>query len=510
MEVQAEQSLLEKAADAIVCQFFAFLNAREHWKFSRCSRHVHRISRLNQASPQQLDVSREMQIVEMMMQSRWNEERSGDYVTSAALENLQRLLKFRPLQLIVRFDQQIELIAMERMTQLRELTFTSGSENTCIIANGKGIEWMSQLTNLTKLKICITGFYLVTDLPSSLTQLDLTSGNVSGFLRFKDKFLLGFTNLHALQVINLPTNQYYGHEIFNAGTIFLSLRELNFGFIAAFTESSEISLQVLQACENLQSLSFCVDSGEFIFPWKSLVAMTSLRKLSVYFFCRILPSYLLNGLAEVTQLTHLKLATYRNRHISTPLLEISDPIYNLTRPISVSSADNPNDEKSTDKLPKSSDLESDNTILPRLTTLSISGELWLKDASCLSSLSTLTELELPSDSDNLINDCYFPELPHLRTLHISQIAKNKRICPLEHYKHQVSEIVLRNASLCTTNNAAIILIALRKMTKLTSLKLHPHCAFRYQNGDKSDPTALDNFRRWLPTVQVEIDNSIDN
>lgn len=494
-QVKVKSSLLEKAADAILCQVFAFLNAREHWKLSRCSNHVNRVSSLPQASPQQLDVSKEMQRVE------------SDYSSNPShLKNLQRLLTFRPLQLTVLLNSQIKSMEVAQMTQLRELFLTNTI--SCSFANRPNMEWLSQLTQLTNLKITVDDFYNVTRLPSSITQLDLLKDSIP-YALYPSEFILKFTNLQALQILNLPANLCYQAAIFRVGRVFPLLRELSLGFMLSTTKPIEID-EILQSCTNLQSLSISVDSGEFIFPWESLTQMPTFSRLAISLFKRILPQNLFDGLAKVTQLTHLKLAVYGKRQI-TKSLDISNVVGRLSCPaVSVDKMIATDDANAIMALnyPVTESPE----VLPQLTSLSISYNSLLKDASCLSSFASLTELELPSNNDSNTNDdgharngSRFPKLPRLRTFHITEVSDNQ-ISALEHYKDQLSEVVLRDPSFSCVDSAFALLPALRKMTKLTSLKLHPRCAIQeYQN----DYTALANFRRWLPTVQVEIDNSIE-
>lgn len=511
----SKQSVLEKAADAVLCQVFAFLNAREHWKFSRSSSRVNRVSHLMQASPQQLDVSREMQVVESLRHI-WDggAERFGD--ASVPLRLLNRLMEFRPLRLTAWFTWNLRSIGMGLMTQLRELTF---SESQGLASTLPDMEWLSQLTQLTKLKMCVSDFYSVTRLPSSLNEIDLLPDSTGGFQHFKSTFLFKFTNLQALQVLKLPSNSYYGAKIFEAGTIFPLLRELSLGFAAPLTEQSAINLQASQFCANLQSLSVRVDFDEFIFPWETLAAATSLRRLNIYLFNRTLSSTLFDGLANVTQLTQLKITSYNNRHIPTPFTDVSDSIRELTAAAPATTSNlvmetNHHSSTTTTTATATSATDLSRGIFPRLTSLFISDKLWMNDASCLSSLSTLTELELPASADGVNGTRkrqHYPNLPHLRTLHLTEtITKHSKSSALDYYKDQVTEVILRNPSVRHIASASVVLTALIAMKKLTNLKLHPSCTSRYFTDDsKLSTTAFEYFRRFLPTVQVEIDNSID-
>lgn len=523
-EVKALERLqwctLEKAADAVLCQIFAFLNVREHWKFSRTSSRVSRVSCLPQASPQQVDVSNEMRVAEYL----WAGCASyGDISTSSRI--LKRLINFRPLRLTVRLGSQAGSMEILQMTQLRELTFSKRLQYDSYSFNPLITSHLSQLTQLKKLKIFAADFHFVTSLPSSLNQIDLLTDTASGFLHFESAHLLGFTNLQALEILHLPMNRYYGAGISEVGARFPSLKELSLGFIPQPTQPNGI-FQSLEFCASLTSLSLCVDSGEFIFPWQTLSAITSLRKLSIYLFHRTLPATLFDGLAKIEQLTYLKIAAY-GTIIRNPSTDISDAIHNLTAgtaTCTVSATIDTDDANAVMELNHPIDTGADTgaevsaaiSILPNLNTLLISDKLYLNNASCLSSFGALTELGLPSSANYIYENwdsrvgSYFPKLPHLRTLHVAQSDTNGNGNVLDNYKNQVTEVVLLPLSGYVAS-ANVLTEALTKMDKLASLKLHPDCVFQDCRNYSNVPTAsaVGYFRSRLPTTRVEIDDSID-
>lgn len=436
--------LLEKAAEAILYQIFSLLTAREHWNLSTTSHKLKLISNHSQASPTQIDI---LPVTEPQV--------------------VKHLLKLRPLRLSIFSNVHGEL---SKMKQVHELTLTRNNEFPIT-----DLEWVSQLTSLTKLKLPDAHFNALPLLPASLTHLHVSGITVTGFPYIGGMLsrLRDFHKLPALQVLKLPKNRFYNLDILDIGIVFPQLRELRFGYLG-LGQVRLPSLTALQSCAHLESLSIGVDSDENIPQWDTLAPITSLRRLTVALFPRsATPSDLFAGLNKVTQLTYLKLVP----HLSYRQIDLSPVLLGLTSSAQETIMDVPA------------------PILPNLTSLLIDEFFQLPNAKCLSAFTSLTELQLPTSTSS------FPDirqLPFLRTLHtVGGFA-------IQHYKDQVEELVYNHFTIL--DDDASIMQTLPTMSKLKTLKLHPRCASPNNN---SEPMA-NTFRKYLPpTARIEIDSSIE-
>lgn len=454
--------LLSEAADGVLCQVFAFLNVRDHWKLSRTSSRMEKVSHLLQASPPTITIPK---------------------ITIKTSAIVERLMNFRPLQLRIQsaLDTKIKWEKIAEMTSLRELSFDSINEYSSSTPN---MQLLSKLTRLVKLKMPANSYNSFIPFPSSLTHFSLTQvTNSIGFGTFDSAPLFLSGHLAALEVLELPTHAYYGIQILKIGQVFPALRELSFGFLNVRL-AQVVDFSELKSCENLESLSLGVDSNESICQWETLSMVSSLRKLTIALYVDNSLSPLFNGLAQVEQLTYLKLVPHQ-----CPFgINISDPLRELVAPTAL-------------RVLPTTDVTAfgavASAILPRLKTLLISTEFEYEKtetscASLLSIFSSLTELELPNDARD------YPDiscLPHLRKLHVSDIAV------LNYYRDQVSEVVYKKLQ-SYENVDYKMLATLKRVKHLTSLKI------LHQNSlsmKETDPRRVSSyFKRGLPaTIEVE-------
>lgn len=192
-EMSQSRCLLKQVADAIVCQIFAFLNVREHWKLSRTSHKIDIVSQLWQASPTQIDISDE--------NNYYNLPRTTEQ------KIVKRLLRFRPFHLTIPINISSEWLKMENMEHLRELSLGGLVYGNYDYHSDFDLKWPSELIRLEKLKVAEKNYYRLPLLPSSLTHLDLSENN-SGFKTFNLEKLLSSANLTALRVLKLPNCCY--------------------------------------------------------------------------------------------------------------------------------------------------------------------------------------------------------------------------------------------------------------------------------------------------------------
>lgn len=463
IRLTAGKSFIEKAADAVICQVFAFLNVHDHWKFSRVSGRVNRISRVTQASPAKVEIL----------------ENTDEKI-------VQHLAAFRPVRLTL-FDANIRWMQTDRMPQLRELTFCSDNRDYLHFAPVEhAVLWFAELKNLVKLKMNNQFFRHLRPLPSSLTHLELLGrSDKNGFKDFDIATLFDSRHLTSLQVLKLPKNHYYDREILNVGTVFPLLREFSFGY---FNEKNPVPVNFdnLKSAVNLESLAMGVDCKETICHWESLSAAIALRRLTFTIYRRELPNTLFAGLSKVTQLTHLKLTPYRSDFV----LDISAAMRGLVSELTNAGA--------TTTVAAQDALNS----LPRLTSLLIDGNFIFPDASCLAPLTTLTELHFPNST------LHFPNLhclPHLRTLHTVSYG-----CALEYYQDQVYTVILKDPREFPDAYVAIAVDTLLTMNQLTTLKLHPYATTKARKN--TIETCVHTYcRAHLPrTVQIETDDSVED
>lgn len=239
----------------------------------------------------------------------------------------------------------------------------------------------------------------------------------------------------------------------------------------------------LESCQHLESLTICTDSEESISHWESLRSLPSLRKLSIAVYRNSNPKNFFAGISQLTQLTHLKLYPHQGKIE----VEISEAICDL--------ADN--NAKIVVEQVESIRIGLI-SVLPQLTTLLISDGLTVKDATCLSSFSSLTELQLPAATSN------FPCLPHLRVLHVSKHHNPNLISILERYKDQLEQVFYNDVIGAADKRTDEALNLLKQMKKLTSLKLNSFCT-------NDNVSVASYFRRNLPaTVQIETDDSMES
>lgn len=478
------QCALEKAADAVVCQIFAFLTAREHWNLSRTSCRIEAVSRLPKASPITIEITAEMD-----------------------RKVIERLVKFRPTYLTLTPDTDNSWMETEKMPQLRELTFDeeyfqSGERDD------RNTQWISELTSLTKLKISDHYFIKLRPLLSdSLLHLHLFGYSDEGFCQFDSTEFLRCATLFNLQTLKLPRNRYYGKEMLKLGTKFPLLREFSFGHLNGGNRE-HFDLMELASAINLESLTMGVDCDETTCHWESLAAFGALRRLTICIYQRTLPGQtipgtLFDGLAKVGQLTHLKLVPDGRGNS----IDISNAVGGLAIELTTSDTDNSTKDAQKDT--------STTSFPPRLTSLLIDDNFRCLSASCLSSLTTLTELQLPRDTH------YFPHLscfPLLRTLHTKSVEVG-RDNTMERYKEQICCVVLKDFPKCPDTYTAATLRTLLTMPQLTTLKLHPQLTFTTSTPKTTTSSATGGsnaisihtyFRRHLPlTVQIETDDSAE-
>lgn len=477
----SKRCLLAEAADAVLCQVFAFLNVREHWKLSRSSRKINRVSLMHQASPQLIDIDNNIDKIDCSESDQKYEEVHD--------RRVQRLLNFRPSRLTLPANFKSEWINTEKMTQLRELTFTKQIENDpeSIVAFNHNLQWISELTRLTKLIIPDETFHSSFRLPDSLTHLNIFQENDADFRPFATSLLPRL--LEALQVLKLPMT-YHDVAILKVGAVFPALRELSLGFFD-LRHRAPVNFTELQSCKNLEALTVGVDPEETDTHWETLASIPSLRRLTIVIYQTRNPTNsrgLLDGLAQVTQLTHLQLLVHGNRRG----IEISADIHSLTTAPTIGA------DAATPSALSSSSVPSG--VLPRLTTLLIGEELAMRYAHNLSSFGIVEELMLPDSIRDI------PHFPRLHTLHVSK----SRMLLLHHYKDQISTLYYKDLDGIVDEAARVLLCILSKMKKLTTLKLHPCCAIPRKH-DTLIVSVAEFLKRGLPAiVQVEIDSSMPN
>lgn len=460
---------INKTAEGVLCLIFTFLDLCDHCNLSRSSTKMERISLLWQASPTQVDLSKLMKrpgIIEC-----------PDEVKMTIVRRL--MLELRPSQLIVPLNFGIiRRIGLEKIAQipsLRELTLKN-SLSSWIEPLELNIEWAAQLTRLTKLIIPVESLLAVTPMPSSLMHLELVKRVSGGFYRFDSDVLFKSIHLEALQglqVLKLPNN-YSQLKMLGIGKILPALRELSLGYFDV-QDRKQVDFTPLQSCTNLQVLTVGVDWAECTCRWETLAAIPLLRRLTISIYQTGNPADLFMGLPQVTQLTHLTLIPHRGRgqvSISFPVLESFTPPALLAEATSVSVA--------------------------KLTSLSISYWINLRNAKALSAFETLEELELPPGTSE------FVAFPRLHTLHVDKRQTNL----LDYYKDQLTTVFYKDDVGNLDQETGLALNVLLKMKKLTTLKLHPRCTFAGKDGHLS---IFAYFKQQLPsTVRVEIDYSMED
>lgn len=443
------KSRLEKTADAVVCQIFAFLDVREHLCLSRSSRKIEAVSRLPKS---------------MLVQVR--------IPTGLSSKVLNRLVRFRPTRLELSPTLRSEWMAKEKMPQLQELTFGErkyyGKQRDDRIR-----EWFSHLVHLTKLKVAqnyVTRLPLL--LPESLLHLCIFGCSNEKFVLFNSDNLLRCTAPN-LQTLKLPKKQYYDKGIFKLFVKFPLLRELTIGYVSG-RNKEHVDFSDLRCCKNLGSLTIGFDPTETILHWESLTQglaneFMALRRLTICLYYRdvMLPRTAFDGLAQVSQLTHLKLVPY-----------------SLNQPIDIQLAIN---ELVTE-------LTTSSTIL---TSLLLDYNLSFLDASCLARLTTLTELQLTHDTHQ------FPTLPLLHTLHTANCKDaNFAAHQMKHYKDQIRHLVLKDFTNSSNDEICATMSALLTMPHLTTLQLQLCPRSKRNIIDYIDISTY--YRRHLsPLVQIE-------
>lgn len=474
-----------KAAEGVLCSIFTFLNVSEHCNLSRSCTKMEKISTWKQASPTQIDL-------EMM-------RRSPIVLLPVEVRNkiITRLMAFRPSQLIVPshfyFDHQEEAPSkIKQMTSLRELTLRNNSSDSQDRPT-VNIEWISNLTRLTKLTIPERSLLATTPLPASLTHLELLKTSNSGFSRFNSAHLLAsphLSTLPALQVLKLP-NHYCELEVLKIGLVCPLLRELALGYFNV-RDHVHVNFNNLHSCKYLEALTVGVDSNEVVIRWESLAAIPLLRRLTVSVFQPINPTNLFVGLSRVHQLTNLRLTPHPNR----TGIDISSAIHELINPTLLPVV----------PLLSLAPITDSTESLPNLTSLLIFNEIILRNSESLRKFTTLKELMLPERHHY---HYFLPELPRLHTLHVTK----KQVDILEHYQDQLTTIVYKDAQGCVDRDTEKILTALLKMPKLVTLKLHPRCSVPQQKSlsSVSSPyyssavSVANYFRQHLPTT-IKIEN----
>lgn len=495
-DLQLTRCFLAETSDAVLCQIFAFLNVREHWKLSRGSNKMEKVSLLPQASPVLVDIL----------------SFTSDSNIDTGSNQVQRLLNFRPTKLLIPMEEEMLQTSVAKMTNLRELTV--GSRESCgtifdTDTDTSNMVWMKRLTRLCKLRMPEKCLNLLNELflPDSLTELDLFNDGYCRHLNIDVAFRQ--IHLRSLQVLKLP-NSYYPLRILKVGEIFPQLRELRFGYLNV-RNKTPVSFDELKSCANLEALSIGIDSNDSISRWETLAPLASLRRLTICIYNDYGGLNMFAGLSQLTQLTHLKLVSHPHR----PSIVIFDALNQLT---------SPSPSTSTILIPSSTLVQSAITntsyanldvepILPRLTTFSLSNEIILGDSSCLSAFSALTDLELPDRCTVFL---------HLHHLHTLRVSKNQAHL-LHFYKDQVVTVVYKDFdSTVVVDDVRSIRDSLLKMTKLATLKIQPRRNLPVKkNKDKDTSTTLEFpkmnlqlvaefFRSELPaTVKIEIDYSTD-
>lgn len=464
--VNSERCLLADAADAVLCQIFAFLNVKDHWKLSRGSHRMDKISLLPQATPQKIDLRLKM-------------DSNGNINGKLEKQNMERLMKFRPTQLLIPVDGSIKWNNIGQMTSLRELTLGDNSSYS-VTLNLRNVQWLSELTRLTKLKMpSDTCNAANLALPSSLIELHLFGTSYPTFAGvFNSKPLLSMTNLSNLQVLKLPNDQYIPLSTIQLGQVFPALRELSLGYLN-LPGRARTSLEDLKSCVNLQHLTIGIDSREMICQWESLKFVPSLISLTVLLYLTEPHPDAFRGLCQIPQLEQLKFVPYRRKTKNNIYPALFDLI-------------------STER----NNSATDSQMMPSLTALSVAPEFILDSGFFLSALSTLKVLELTPISNS------YPTLPHLYTLHVSQT----NISALKFYKDQVTQVYYNDPLTLKDfddKSGNILLNHLLAMSKLTTLKLQPSCMVSSVTSVASVASVVSvagYFRRHLPpTVSVEVD-----
>lgn len=462
IDSESNACLLAKTAEAVLSQIFTFLNVKDHWKFSRTSIKMEKISKLPKSSPTQIDI---LSVTTPSLTPPYSEAvesakaDKADKADNVVKQVVKRLLNFRPVQLRLPFviDPSWNL---EQMTSLCELTigytllYNENQQKPYVDADQ--FSWLSSLTRLTKLKMSAGDFASTSvsatlALPSSLTQLELfraNGGHCGVYLKFNVATLFQCQILQRLQVLKLPDNEYFDLGILEIGTIFPLLRELSFGYFDV-RDRQRVSLEKLKSCSNLEALSIGIDAVQSIIEWESLALVPSLRRLTITLYPRLLPSNCFAGISQISQLTQLRIASHRQlvgRDISDDLRDLVPP----TKPVL-------SNDSSTGA----------STSAIRLTSLRVGKEFKLRDGEFLSRLSTLEELEIP----NLKNGIS-PHLPRLRTLHIDADKRiGGTVAMLEHYKDQVSEVIYKCSTKVCVPATEHHVECFLKMPKLTTLKV---------------------------------------
>lgn len=457
---------INKTAEGVLCSIFTFLDTKNHFNLARTCAKLGKISIQWQASPTQVDLR--------LMQHKCVSILRAE----AKAKILDRLVAFQPIRLTAllhagSLGERGELAKLPEMTSLRELTLqrSLGQSSIDLVLIGR-ISQLTSLTNLVKLTIPDRCLLATTALPSSLTHLELLRTPSDGFSTFDSTVL--FTSPHlrglpALKVLKIP-DIYCELQMLTISTICPLLRELTIGYFNV-RNGAPVSLAQLQSCKHLEALTVGVDCGETIPQWESLATVPSLRRLTISIYQTSNPTSLFARLSQVTQLTHLQLVPHRDK---------ADINISYTFPDMALSSD-----------------------LPELTTLLISHELIVSNPACLSAFSTLQELMIPDDRPI--------KLPRLHTLHIN----NHNVGVLDHYKDQLTTVVYRDPVGYVNTETERVMNALRKMEKLTTLKLHPNCVvprkYYLASNDAVTPTApmasvADYFRQHLATtITIEID-----
>lgn len=487
---------LEKAADAVVCQIFAFLNVRDHWKLSQMSIRMETVSRLPKATPVEVEITRNL----------------DDKVVT-------KLVKFRPTRLTLHSHTSTLWMKEEKMPQLRELTFCKVYFDLDNVRKEghDNIQWFAELVNLTKLKILGADFtFLPLHLHDSLLHLHLSGDHNGGFTHFHETGFLRFTNaengnFRNLQTLKLPNNQYYGKEMLALGTKFPLLREFSIGYFVV-QDRGHIDLLELASFKNLESLTIGLDYEETIIKWESLAKglaneFTALRRLNIRIYQqyqRISSATAFDGLAQVRQLTHLKFIS----HNPSTVINISAGLNGLVTQV----VDNGNNNNSNIDNVDNDDPANINTADPSVaskqstafqpTSLLMDGIFRIVDTSHLSCFAALTEFQTTHDTE------LFPRLPLLHTLH-TVIGDEK----MRHYENQIRCVVLKDRTNYFGNNqksnVEATLRGLLKIPQLTTVKLQPNSTFINSTSGKAVLLSTHTyFRRHLPsTIQIETDDS---
>lgn len=475
--VENSRCLLVEAADAILCQVFAFLNVREHWKLSRGSKKINQVSLLAQASPTLVDIPHQVNRSDFFLQDDYDKV-------------VQRLLNFRPLKLVLPPNIKPNDIKPDQMTQLRELAIAESTALSFIDPNFESnstyYQWLSELTHLEKLQIPDNIFRTSIYLPDSLTHLDIFA---TDFSRFTTELLYSRLSpqlARSLQVLKLPMG-YHQLGILKIGDTFPFLRELRLGYfdLRNHPQPTSVDFSDLKSCKHLETLTVSIDPNEASCRWETLSCLSSLRSLTVVIYRPQISNgqSLFQGLSQLTQLIQLKLLPQRTRSN----IDISFDIPDLTA-------------LNADALDV---LDASSVVLPQLKTLLIEEGLTLRHKTNLYLFRTVEELKLPESIAT------FPDLPRVHTLHVSENG----IRALNYYKDQVQTVFYRDAKGIVNDNTEDILHILSKMKNLTTVKLHPCCAVPRTSPlpafGSTKLSVVEFLKLQLSaTVQVEIDSSM--